>query len=402
MLARSVRYRVTLGAFVAGNAGAPCVIHAQTFADRANRMLARLEQLPRHTAKATRYPIKREMARLHVPGASLAIVADGSVVWAGAFGVKDSRTRVSVDTATLFLAGSLSKPVFATGALALVEGGMLKLDGNVDTMLRSWHLPASRFTASEKVTLRRLLTHSAGLTVSGFRGYRPGELVPTVPQLLDGRPPANTPAVRNDTAPAVRWSYSGGGFMVAQLLATDATGESFPAMMRRLVFSRADMPHSTYENPLPRDREREAASGHEPSDTVIPGRWKTYPEMAAAGLWTTASDLGRWGIAVMRAYRGDSGGVLSPSMSREMLRRQVALPKTGPGPRSTVRWWGLGVEVADSARNFNFTHGGKDEGFVSIFIFFPARNTGFVALTNAANVTFVNELMRAFIEEFIR
>src|SRR5262247_2916816 len=118
MLARSVRFGVTVAAFVVGSGGTPCLTHAQTFAERADRMLARLEQLPRHTATAARYSIKSEMARLRVPGASLAIVADGSVVWAGAFGVKDRRTRVSVDTATLFLAGSLSKPVFATGALA--------------------------------------------------------------------------------------------------------------------------------------------------------------------------------------------------------------------------------------------------------------------------------------------
>src|SRR5207249_6099458 len=136
------------------------------------------------------------------------------------------------------------------------------LDADINTLLKSWHLPESRFTEREKVTPRRLLTHSAGLTVWGFPGYALDAPIPTVPQLLDGAAPANTPAVRNDTIPGARWLYSGGGFTIAQLLATDVSGEPFPSLMKRLVLSPAGMTRSTYENPLPGARHREAASGH--------------------------------------------------------------------------------------------------------------------------------------------
>ena len=377
-------------------------VAAQSFVDRAERMAKSLERLPRHVVSAKRFSIEQEMARLHVTGASIAVVADGRLVWARGFGRKEAGQAALVDTSTLFLAGSISKPVFATGALALVENGSLSLDGDVDSLLHSWHLPASRFTRTEKVTLRRLLSHTAGLTVWGFRGYRPGAPLPTVPQLLDGAPPANTPAVRSDTTPGSRWLYSGGGFTVAQLLATDVTGEPFPALMRRLVLARADMTHSTFENPLPTERIAEAATGHEPGNTPVVGRWKVYPEMAAAGLWTTASDLARWAIALARSYRGEASGLLSIRMAGEMLRPQAALPKTGPGGRSSGGSWGLGIEIAEQGKDFNFTHSGKDAGFVSTLLFFPERNVGLVVLTNSSDLSFLAEVTRAFVEEFVR
>src|SRR5207302_9003068 len=142
-------------------------------------------------------------------------------------------------------------------------------------------------TEREKVTPRRLLTHSAGLTVWGFPGYALDAPIPTVPQLLDGAPPANTAAVRNDTIPGARWLYSGGGMTILQLVSTDITAEDFPSLMRRLMLHPAGMGQSTYENRLLVGRRGEAASGHVPIDTPVLGGFHAYPEMVAAGLWTT-------------------------------------------------------------------------------------------------------------------
>ena len=246
-----------------------------------------------------------------------------------------------VDSTTLFLAGSISKPVFSSGFLRVAEERKISLDADVNTLLKSWHLPESKFTDHEKVTPRRLLTHSAGLTVWGFPGYALDSAVPTVPQLLDGKPPANTPAVRNDTFPGARWLYSGGGITILQLATTDITGEDFPTLMRRLMLQPAGMTRSTYENPLPMNRRGEAASGHEQIDTPVPGGFHVYPEMAAAGLWTTPSDLARWAIALAHSYRGERGGVLSTTMARQMVSKQMhQQPPYGNG------YWGLGVAVA--------------------------------------------------------
>jgi CubicO group peptidase (beta-lactamase class C family) len=337
-----------------------------------------------------------------VTGASIAVVADGRVVWARGFGRKESGRPDRVDTTTLFLAGSISKPVFAVGALKLVEQGTLSLDTDINRTLTSWQLPASRFTETQKVTLRRILSHSAGLTVWGFPGYATGMPVPTVQQVLDGVPPANTPAVRNDTTPGARWLYSGGGITIAQLAATDATREAFAALMKRLALDPMGMRRSTYENPIPVSRAAETATGHERRDTAIVGRWHVYPEMAAAGLWTTAPDLARWGIALMRAYRGEPGGVLTPAMAREMLRPQIVLPTSGQGAAPAGTWWGLGVQVTGSGRDFAFTHGGRDAGFVATMRFWPERDIGLVVLTNATNGQFLTEVGRAFIAEFVR
>jgi len=319
------------------------------------------------------------MKSYHVPGLSVAVIDNWRVVYAKGYGVTEFGGTKPVDTTTLFLAGSISKPVFASGFLRLVEDRKLPLDADVNTLLKSWHLPDSRFTEHEKVTLRRLLTHSAGLTVWGFPGYALDKPIPTVPQLLDGAPPANTPAVRNDTTPGARWLYSGGGMTIAQLVATDVSGEPFPTLMNRLMLRQAGMSRSTYENPLPIARRGEAAAGHEQMDTPVPGGFHVYPEMAAAGLWTTASDLARWAIALSHSYRGEPGGVLSPTMARQMVSKQMhQQPPYGNG------YWGLGVAVAGEGDSLWFSHNGR----------------GLVIMANGVQGGVFQEIERAFAEEY--
>jgi CubicO group peptidase (beta-lactamase class C family) len=335
------------------------------------------------------------MKSYYVPGLSIAIIDNYRIVFAKGYGVAEFGGNKRVDTTTLFLAGSISKPVFTSGFLRLVEQRKIPLDTDVNVLLKSWHLPESRFTEHEKVTLRRLLTHSAGLTVWGFPGYALDAPVPTVPQLLDGAPPANTPAVRNDTTPGARWLYSGGGMTIAQLVSTDVSGEAFPALMHRLILEPAGMSHSTYENPLPVPRRGEAASGHEQIDTPVPGGFHVYPEMAAAGLWTTASDLARWAIALSRSYRGESGGVLSTAMAKQMVSRQVhQQPPFGNG------YWGLGISVAGDADSLTFSHGGRDEGFVADMFMRPNTGRGFVIMMNGVAGGIMTEIERAFAEEY--
>jgi CubicO group peptidase (beta-lactamase class C family) len=335
------------------------------------------------------------MRSYHVPAVSIAVIDNFRVVFAKGYGVAEVGGTKPVDSTTLFLAGSISKPVFASGFLRLLDERKISLDTNVNALLTSWHLPDSRFTEHEKVTLRRLLTHTAGLTVWGFPGYALDKPVPTVPQLLDGLPPANTPAVRNDTMPGARWLYSGGGMTIAQLAATDISKEPFPALMRRLMLQPAGMTRSTYENPLPSTRRGEAATGHEQTDTPVPGGFHVYPEMAAAGLWTTPSDLARWAIALARSYRGEPGGVLPTAVAREMVSKQVrVLPPYGNG------YWGLGVSVNGDGDSLVFSHNGRDEGFVAEMFMSPAKGRGLVIMMNGVNGGVIGEIERAFAEEY--
>jgi CubicO group peptidase (beta-lactamase class C family) len=189
--------------------------------------------------------------------------------------------------------------------------------------------------------------------------------------------------------------YSGGGFTVAQLLATDVSSEPFPALMKRLVLDPADMPNSTFENPLPAAFATTAATGHEHVHTPVTGRYHSYPEMAAAGLWTTAPDLARWAIALSRAYNGEDGGVLSPAFARQMLSKQAAIPPAFGG--GSV---GLGVEISGEGDSLSFSHAGKDEGFLANVRMWPRLGRGYVVLTNGVSGALLGEIDRAFAESY--
>ena len=239
------------------------------------------------------------MAALHVPGVSIAVIHDGAIEWARGFGVmKLGGSPVTPET--LFQAASISKPVAALAALRLVQSGKLDLDADVNRYLQSWKVPDNEFTAKNKVTLRELLTHTAGMTVHGFAGYASGAPGPTLLQVLNGEKPANSPAIRVDTTPGTKWAYSGGGYVIVQQMLADVTGRPFPKLMREMVLGPIGMTRSTYEQPLPAARLAEAATPYRQDGTPVPGGPHTYPEMAPAGLWTTPSDLARYAMEVQK------------------------------------------------------------------------------------------------------
>ncbi|MDQ3948948.1 MAG: beta-lactamase family protein, partial [Gemmatimonadota bacterium] len=331
----------------------------------------------------------QERMRVHgVPAVSVAVINDGRIEWAKAYGLTDVATRRPATTATLFQAASISKPVAAMGALRLVQEGWLALDEDIHTKLRSWKVAANELTARRPVTLRLIMTHSAGLTVHGFPGYAPGVAVPTVVQLLGGEKPANTAAVRVDIEPGSRWRYSGGGTTVMQLLMTDVTGEPFPSLMRRLVLDPIGMTASTYEQPLPTSRAVEAAIGYQSGGAAVAGRYHTYPEMAAAGLWTTPTDLARFVIEVQRSLAGGSNKVLWREMTVAMLTRGVGAHGLGPG-------------IDGAGDSLRFGHGGANEGFRAMFTGFATRGQGAAVMTNSdAGMALVGEIMQAIAREY--
>ena len=294
--------------------------------------------------------IRAQMARRNIQGASLAIVQNGRIVYARGYGVTDAGEARAVDTTTLFQAGSISKPTSALAALHMVERGVLSLDDDVNRKLMSWRVPETRFTARRPVTLRGLLTHTAGLTVHGFPGYDVDSARPTVVQVLQGARPANTAAIVNDTFPGSLNRYSGGGYTVMQQMMVDVSGKPFPQLMRETVLTPLGMGRSSFEQPLPAALAARTAAGHYADGSTVHGRWHVYPEMAAAGLWTTASDLARVAIGVQEAFNGRSDAVISQSMAKQMLT-----PFMGSG-------LGFGVRSLDSGV-VRFGHSGRDEGF---------------------------------------
>jgi CubicO group peptidase (beta-lactamase class C family) len=337
----------------------------------------------------TTYNVTERMQHYKVPGISVAFFENGRVVWTRGYGYADVEKKTPITADTLFQAASISKPVASLAALHLVEEGKLSLDADVNTELKTWKVPDNDFTKTEKVTLRRLLTHSAGLTVHGFPGYASDEKVPSVVQVLDGeKPPANTAAVRVDTEPGKTWRYSGGGFTVAQLMMTDATNASFPQLMHDLVLQPAGMTHSTYEQPLPESRRADASTPYRGNGEPVKGGPHTYPEMAAAGLWTTPSDLGRMAMEVEKEYLGRSSKILTPTMAKEYLSVQKAN-------------WGLGVSVEGAGPALHFSHGGANEGYRCFFVDFPERHQGVAIMTNSDSGNEISmPIVRAVAKEY--
>lgn len=322
------------------------------------------------------------MQKRNVPGLSLAVVEGGKIVRARGYGVITSGSSTPVTEDTLFQAGSVSKPVAAFGALCLVQAGKLSLDDDVNTALKSWKVPENEFTATEKVTLRRLLSHTAGLTVHGFPGYAVGAARPTVVQILNGEKPANTPAIRADIVPGSKWRYAGGGYTVMQQLVIDVTGKPYPEFMHETVLKPLGMLASTFEQPLPEALAAKTATGHFQRAPVA-GRWHIYPEMAAAGLWTTASDLARFAIAMQESVAGKPGSLLSTETAQLMVT---------PGMGS----YGLGFSMSGSGPTQRFTHGGRDQGFDTQFTAYRETGQAAVVLINAnENSSFMNRVMSA-------
>jgi CubicO group peptidase (beta-lactamase class C family) len=271
---------------------------------------------------------------------------------------------------TLFQAASVSKPVSAMGALRLVQEGKVGLDEDVNKYLRTWKVPPSPAANGKPVTLRELLSHSAGLNVHGFGGYEAGKPRPTLLQVLDGKSPADSAPIRVEAEPGVKMEYSGGGYCVIQQLIEDVTGQPFPAAMKKLVLDRAGMATSTFEQPIPAARADQTASGHGEDGAPIAGRWHVYPEMAAAGLWTTATDLVHFGTELAKSAHGRSNRVLNLKVAGAMLSRQ----KGG---------YGLGVALSkEGARGF--MHGGSNAGFRSLMLVLDTGH-GFAILTNGDN-----------------
>lgn len=312
--------------------------------------------------------VRAQISKHRIAGLSLAVVQDGAIVKASGYGFTAGEGSPAVTPDTLFQAGSVSKSVAALGALRLVESGKLSLDTDVNRTLRAWHIPENKYTKDTKVTLRRILSHSAGLTVHGFGGYAVGETVPTLVQVLDGA--GNSDPVRVDTVPGSRWRYSGGGYTVMQQMVIDVTNESFPKFMEETVLKPLGMASSSYEQPMPRLVEEKAATGHPSPNKAVQGRWHIYPEMAAAGLWTTPTDLARYVIGVQNAYAGRANPVVSQKMAHEMLTIQKADD-------------GLGVFIAGEGPTRRFTHNGRDEGFDALMVGYVERGQGAVVMINA-------------------
>ena len=330
-----------------------------------------------------RFTMAERMAHYKVPAVSIALINEGKIEWAKAYGELEVNTTKKAEKSSLFQAASISKAVSAIAALQLVDQGRVDLDANVNQYLRRWKVKNSSFTANQSVTLRRLLTHTAGLTVSGFKGYAQGEAVPTIDQILDGVTPANSIAIVSDQVPGSAWRYSGGGYTVMQKLVEDVTGSDLASLMDCTVLASIDMKDSTFEQALPLASQQRVAVGHVSTGEKLRGNWHVHPESVAAGLWTTASDLALFAIEVQKSLRDDSSLVLSKQMSEKMLVKHFDK-------------WGLGPELYGEGESLAFGHTGSNFGYKALLFATARTGQGVALMTNSDNgMNLIEEILRS-------
>lgn len=336
-----------------------------------------------------RWSLRERMAFHKVPGVAVVVLKDGVVVQSKGFGVREAGTTGAVDADTVFSVGSISKVVAASAALRLAQAGRLDLDRDVNRYLTSWHLPKPPAGGEPVVTMRMLLSHTSGLGVHGFDDFLPGEAVPTMLQTLSGAKPAKNEPVRFKAAPGTTYDYSGGGYQVAQLVLETVAGAPLETIAHDAVFKPAGMPRSTYASPLPDDYGN-VAKAHDETGALVaaPRGWQTFPQAAAAGLWTSANDLGAFVGVLLRSYQGKDAFL--PRAAAVRMLTEVAPGGHGLGPRVS----GEGV-----ARIFH--HGGANDSYRAWIEGYPETGDGFAILTNGANGTMLAREIRNALSDAI-
>lgn len=318
--------------------------------------------------------LEEAKAALNIPSVSLALIDRDSIAFARAYGENATPN-------TLYQAASLSKFVAAVGAMRLVDQKKLTLDDDVNAKLTSWKVPTNGFDKTHPVTLRGLLSMTAGIGVPGFLGYAVDAPLPNLTQILYGVPPANSPPITVIAEPGSKYAYSGGSYEIAEALMIDIAQAPFPDLMDRLVLKPAGMSNSTFAQPLPHERETQAVMGHFADGKEVLGGWHVFPEHAAAGLWSTPTDLANLLLAISRSWRGASSLFLLPETVREMLTPQ----NNGP--------YGLGAAIATSNGSLILMKRGQNIGYQAYLILLPGDGQGMVVMTNSDNGSILAEAL---------
>lgn len=342
--------------------------------------------------------LAERMAAWRVPGVTVAVMKGGRLDWARGWGVRDVGSCAPVTPDTAFQAASISKPVFAVAVMKLAEAGVLDIDADIAKSLKSWQLPPAPAVSNAPITLRHLLSHTAGLTIHGFPGYERDEAIPTLTGTLNGEPIPRSFAVQaggashadgvvRELAPGTQWKYSGGGYVLAQQVVEDVTGEPLEAIAQRLVLGPLGMARSSFAQPPSAATLANASSGHGPAG-VIPGGFNLYPQQGAAGLWTTPTDLAQFFSEVRRAARAEKPVLLNQASG-------AALTTPGLGD------WAVGFGVRGQGADRAIHHGGANSGFRNWSMMFLDSGDGVIVMTNSdSGGALADEIMRTVANDY--
>jgi len=332
---------------------------------------------------ANTWNIEDRMKSKGINGVSIAIIRDYKIAWAKGYGLADKDANTPVTTQTLFQAASLSKSLNAVGVLKLAQDKKIDLYTDINQYLKSWKFPYDTVSHGKKITIANLLSHTAGLTVHGFGGYQPGDSIPTLEQILDGKRPANSEAIRSMFEPGLRSEYSGGGTTISQQIVMDVTGEPYATYMQQNVLDPIGMTMSSYQQPAAMDKEKYLATGYRGGGDAVKGKYHIYPEQAAAGLWTNPTDLAKYIIETQLALQGKSDKVLNAEFTKLRLTPYIDSSAA------------FGVFITQKGGIKYFSHGGANEGFRCQYYGSLDSGNGMVVMVNSDDGSIMNEIVNS-------
>lgn len=325
--------------------------------------------------------IEERMKQTGIRGLSIAVIRNYKIDWAKGYGWADVDEKRKVNTNTRFQAASISKSINSLGVLKLVEQGKLDTGADINNYLKSWKFPYDSISKNKKITINHLLSHTAGLSIHGFPGYKRDSALPSIQQVLNGERPANTRAVRSMFAPGLRFQYSGGGTSISQLIVSDITGKPYDQYMQETVLKPLGMNNSSFRQP-PVDT-TVPSTGYYRNGKAVRGKFHVYPEQAAAGLWTSPSDLAKYIIECQLAYEGKSKKILSQSMMK--ARMTPYIDKNAA----------LGVFVIEKGGIKYFNHNGGNEAFLCTSYGSLSGGNGVVIMINGDDFSVIEELLNS-------
>lgn len=338
------------------------------------------DTIPKHNLEA-------RMKEMGIKGLSIAYIQDHKIQWAKAYGWADEASGRKVTTETRFQAASISKSLNSLGLLKLVEEKKLDPEADINQYLKKWKFPYDSVSKGKKINSFHLLSHTAGLTVHGFPGYKTSDTLPSLPDILDGKKPANTGPVRSAFEPGLKFQYSGGGTTISQVLIEGITGQPYAVYMQENVLKPLGMKNSSYQQPPVKNAEL-ATGYYAQNGSPVKGNFHVYPEQAAAGLWTTPSDLARYIIECQLAYQGKSKKVLSQSMMKKRMTPYI----------DTVAALGVFIQKKNNITYFN--HNGGNEAFLCTSYGSLEDGKGVVIMINGDYYNIISELTNSIAQVY--
>jgi CubicO group peptidase (beta-lactamase class C family) len=335
------------------------------------------------------WSITDRMQHYKVMGLNIAVIDNYQIEWAKGYGMADTSEMRFVAANTLFQAGSVSKSLNALGVLKLADDNKIDLNTDINTYL-SWKFSYDSISHGKKITPIQLIGHTSGLSIRGFDGYDRGDTIPTIVEIIEGKKPANSPPIRSLYEPGLRFEYSGGGSTVSQLMIADVAKMSYDKFMQENILKPIGMKNSFFGVPDKTKKKLELATAYSPTGAELPGKYKIHPEMAAAGLWTTPTDIARFIIESQLSYEGRSNKVLSNKTTRLMLDPYVATNST-----SLPKYGGLGVFVEEKNGEKYFLHKGGNVGFVCIYYGSMDGGKGIAVMINSNNDKILQEVVNS-------